>query len=111
MRGIPCLLACSEARNNSLTMWNPFYSDAKYNLKLRLEWLRRLYAPTGMRRLSRASATRGVFVRRDLRDNKLRSFSVESFMASARVLEELYAAAPCLCRRAHAGGKAAGTGW
>jgi hypothetical protein len=52
-----------------------------------------------------------VILRRDLRDNKLRSFSVESFMTLAHVLEELYAAAPCLRRCAHAGGLAAGTGW
>ena len=112
MRGIPCRLACSEARNNSLTIWNPFYSDANYNLKLRPEWLRRLYAATGCEaRFSRARADRAVFLRRDLRDNKLRSFSVESFMTLAHVLEELYAAAPCLHRCAHAGGLAAGTGW
>ncbi len=111
MRGIPCRLACSDARNNSLTVWNPFYSDANYNLKLGPAWLRRLYAATGARRFSRARAARAVFLRRDLRDNKLRSFCVERFMTRAHVLEELYAAAPCLCRRVHAGGTAAGTGW
>ncbi len=52
-----------------------------------------------------------MFLRRDLRDNKLRSFSVGRFMTLAHVLEELYAAALCLRRCAHIGGLAAGTGW
>ena len=62
-------------------------------------------------RFSRAKTARAVILRRDLRDNKLRSFSVDRFMMLAHVLEELYAAAMRLRRCAHAGGLAAGTGW
>ena len=51
------LLACSEARNNNLTVWAPFYADSKGVLQLQPKWLRRVYATSSATRYAWARAT------------------------------------------------------
>jgi hypothetical protein len=45
------LLACSEARNNSLTVWTPYFYNRNRNLELQPYWLRRVYATSSATRV------------------------------------------------------------
>ena len=51
------VLACSEARNNHLTVWSPFFVDGNGKLQLQPYWLRRVCATSSATRSAWARAT------------------------------------------------------
>jgi hypothetical protein len=81
------LRACSDARNNNLTVWKPFSVDSNGNLQLQPYWLRRVYAH--QQRHALCGGRHHGCLRRDLSGNKLQNFSVNEFLRVAGQLEEL----------------------
>ena len=92
---------CSEASNNSITNFYPFKGDGSGDLVC--EGLRVLCAPRFPCATAAAAAvgSGSGSLRSDLRDNALKEFWVEDFLAEALQLETLYAAANACAVRAH----------
>ena len=86
---------CSEASNNAIA---GFRTD---NANLIVDGLRVLCAPQPRAAAAAAVASGSGSLHSDLRDNKLKEFEVEEFLAKALQLETLYAAANACALHAH----------
>ncbi len=94
---------CSEASNNSIAGFDPFTTyDSENNRYLITDGLRVLCAPHPRAAAAAAAVASGSgSLHSDLRDNELKSFELEGFLAKALQLETLYAAANACALRAH----------
>ncbi len=87
--------ACSEASNNSIASFN-YYQWVQIT-----DGLRVLCAPHPHAAAAAAVASGSGSLHSDLRDNKLKEFKLEEFLAKALQLTTLYAAANACALRAH----------
>ncbi len=85
-------LFCSEASNNSITSFSQWWPI--------VDGLRVLCAPHTRATAAAAVASGSGSLRSDLRDNGLKSFDLEWFLAGALQLQTLYAAANACALRA-----------
>jgi hypothetical protein len=96
------LRTCREASNNSIVDFYPFgYVDGNRNWGLLVDGLRVLCAPHPRVAAAAAVASGSGSLHSDLRNNKLKEFNVEGFLAEALQLQTLYAAANACALRAH----------
>ncbi len=91
---------CSEASNNAIAGFEPFTRDS-YSSNLTVDGLRVLCAPHPRAAAAAAVASGSGSLHSDLRDNELKEFAVEEFLAQALQLETLYAAANACALHAH----------
>jgi hypothetical protein len=86
---------CSEASNNSIAGFDPFGIVEGNGNQLRADGLRVLCAPHPRAAAAAAAAVASGSgsLHSDLRDNKLKEFALEFFLAEALQLKTLYAAA------------------
>ncbi len=89
---------CSEASNNAIESFYPFDGGS---FKLITDGLRVLCVPHPRASAAAAVASGSGSLHSDLRDNKLKSFEIEDFLAQALQLQTLYAAANACALRAH----------